>query len=207
MTYCNLIDVPHLGSNVLSYLSVSWFSAETADRRYQVWHKNPPTVLDRHSMVVVPGLKSAIFHIRYGCWLKNFQFEALIGSRGPRDLKFGIQASNILYFHGQWSKSMDLNFFILPVNDTWSLSILSLENSLFIFWLRPYLCLSGVSVYWKVYLIFQGIISNRKWHQYFWSRVVKMNFFLFTIKIKMSSIYSHRTEECLSFSTEIVDIL
>ena len=125
MTYCNLIDVPYIGSKnfpIYQSSTCSWFSAEMADHRYQVWHINQDPILDRHSLVVVPGPKSKIFHVWYGRWLKNLQFSAVTGSQGPRDLKFGIQASNILYFHGQWSKSMDLNFFISPVKDTWSLS-------------------------------------------------------------------------------------
>ena len=48
----------HAMWNTTSFAQVSWFSAETADFRYQVWHKNPPAVLDRVSMVVVLGPKS-----------------------------------------------------------------------------------------------------------------------------------------------------
>ena len=48
----------HAMWNTTSFAQVSWFSAETADFRYQVWHKNPPAILDRVPMVVVLGPKS-----------------------------------------------------------------------------------------------------------------------------------------------------
>ena len=46
--------------NTSSFAHVSWFSAETADFRYQVWHKYSPVILDRVSMVVVLRPKSQI---------------------------------------------------------------------------------------------------------------------------------------------------
>ena len=73
-------------------------AAETAVHRYQVWHISQNLILEWHSLVVVPCLKSKFFHVSYGCWLKNLQFSAVTSSEGPRDLKFGIQASNIQYF-------------------------------------------------------------------------------------------------------------
>ena len=99
------------------FQTLQLISAETADFRYQVWHKNHDAVFDRHSLVVVPGLKSKIFHVPHGHWLKNFQFLALAGSQGLRDLKFCTNASNILYFDNQSSNPRDLNFFIFSVKD------------------------------------------------------------------------------------------
>ena len=46
--------------NTWSFAACSWFSAKTADLRYQVWHKNQATVLDRHSLVMVSGLKTLV---------------------------------------------------------------------------------------------------------------------------------------------------
>ena len=64
MNYCNLINVPYIGSNnfpIYQSSTCSWFSAETADHRYQVLHINQDPILDRHSLVVVTGLKSSFF--------------------------------------------------------------------------------------------------------------------------------------------------
>ena len=80
----------------------SWFSAATADFRYQVWHKNPPPILDRHSLVVVPGLKSTIFCYSYVPWAEKMQGSGPTWATGPSELKFGIQPSTNLYFH--WKK-------------------------------------------------------------------------------------------------------
>ena len=60
-----------------------------ADHRPQVWHINPPTVLDRHSMVGVPGQKSAF----WGVWkIFNFGSDAGATHQVPNQTKhiFGI---------------------------------------------------------------------------------------------------------------------
>ena len=77
----------------------SWFSAVSADFRYQVWHINQDPILDRHSMVVVSELKSKIFYQKYVSWVQNMFCSGLRGATTPSKLKFGIQPSTNLYFH------------------------------------------------------------------------------------------------------------
>ena len=77
----------------------SWFSAVTADFRYQVWHINQDPILDRHSMVVVSELKSTIFYQKYVSWAQNTFCSGPRGATTPSKLKFGIQPSTNLYFH------------------------------------------------------------------------------------------------------------
>ena len=68
--YCDLISVPHLGSQMQPCWATrcwswrrSWGTSATSTcssrtklGKYQVWHRNQVTILDRHSMVVVTVL-------------------------------------------------------------------------------------------------------------------------------------------------------
>ena len=127
MNYCNLINVPYIGSNNFpiyqsSTCSCSWFSAETADHRYQVWHINQDPILDRHSLVVVTGLKSSFFDTP----LVSPDKKTLLRTKGCHH----SERPEIWYttpYHTIFSphkiSSRDSNFLFSSVNYTWSLSI------------------------------------------------------------------------------------
>ena len=83
----------------LSFATCSWCTAETADFRYQVWHQNQATAIDRQSLVVVSEVKSPNFGVLQVCLAKKMFCSGLGGATTPIELKFGIQPSTTLYFH------------------------------------------------------------------------------------------------------------
>ena len=101
----------------------SWFSAATADHRYQVWHINQDPILDRHSMVRSPEQNSTLFDLSTDRLAQNTFCSGPRGATAPRGLKFGISHLYDPYFDSMKVLSMDTNFYFFSVNYAWSLGI------------------------------------------------------------------------------------